>query len=1119
VAVQVTRRADVQLEVGGVGEQVSISADATPLQTESPVQQRNVTEQQVKELPLEVTSEAAGRTPLSFIFLDSSVTSATTGTNGVNASRFKINGGQALGTEILIDGASTRRTQNGTFFSEVAPGPNAFQEFTVSTSSYSAEFGNSSGGIVNFTLKSGGNEFHGEVYDLVKNEDLNANSFRSNANNLQRDRDNENDFGFNIGGPIYLPHFGEGGPIVRSLKNRAFFFFNYEGYRFTQGENVIVTVPTARMRMGDFGELLTDPYVLQTLGGPIRIYDPRQPSNVRVAIPNNNLATYLGGTRIDPAGFNILQGFPLPNRPGVYHNYVASSLAPITMNQSTFKLDFVLTEKQRLAFSYSHRNQPRVQGGFPRFPAPFVAQNVWNQIFISDFARIQHDYTISPTWLNHFNFGFTRYDVSNMNFADGFNTASLGLPVNATQNSAFPRIDFPGYGDPVSSGDPRAYQNIGSTFFTDRIRDTSFELTDFATHVWGRQTIKFGATFRMSRFNVHQRIDPGGSFNFRNDQTASDTDPGGGWPIASLITGATEFSFNSTNSIDPAFKQLSQSYFFQDDIKVTQRLTLNVGVRYDLPGLRSERFDRFRTFDPTVANPAVGGRPGAIVGAGGQGGLAAQFKTLSKPDRSNFGPRLGFAYSFNDKTVIRGGVGIYYAPILYGFEGNNDINTGTLGYNTNSGPRTPNGRNANFFLSTYPSIPPVDPGGQFIGGDVQYFDPNFKTGRTIQWSLDVQRELPFKLVAQASYIGHKATRLRSNFGRLNALPLDALKLGFPLLNKPLSAVTPAERAYATSVGFTLPASNAAVFPGFDGTVAQSLRPFPQYNRINNLLESQGTSDYNALQLKLDRRFAQGFQFGVSYTFSKLLTDAAEDLFGGSPIGGVLQNPFDRSSLRSVSSNNPRHVIVFNYLIELPFGKGKRFLNRGGIVDKLVGGFEFNGIQRYQSGLPLNLFTSDNVQFLDLIGYNGNLRLNATGQPLDPTNTAFIPVRLGQYAFNPAAFAPPPNYQAPPTADVTDPAYRAYYANPARFFGTVAPVTDAVRGPSYLNEDLSLLKKTHLTERLTLELRAEAFNVFNRKRFFSPTTDFRDAVNFGFQSVGDRNVYLPRRIQLGVRVIF
>src|SRR5262245_11059791 len=283
IAVQVTRRVDVRLEVGALGEVTTVTATAGALQTEGPVLQTNITERQVRELPLQIGAESGGRSPLAFIFLDSSVSSGggrddqmTASSRGTVGFNFRVNGGQGLGTEILIDGAATRRAENGTFFSEVAPGPNAFQEFTISTAQYSAEYGNSSGGAVNFTIKSGGNAFHGEVYEIMRDESLNANLDFNRLTDIPRPLDRQHDFGASISGPIYLPRFGQGGPSLKGFHNRAFFFFNYGGYRLKQFETVDVSVPTLKMRSGDFSELLTDPYITNFFGGPDKIYDQKR---------------------------------------------------------------------------------------------------------------------------------------------------------------------------------------------------------------------------------------------------------------------------------------------------------------------------------------------------------------------------------------------------------------------------------------------------------------------------------------------------------------------------------------------------------------------------------------------------------------------------------------------------------------------------------------------------------------------------------------------------------------------------------------------------------------------------------------------------------------------------
>jgi hypothetical protein len=1136
VAVQVVRSLDVTLEVGAVTDVVTVTSEATQvIQTDTPVRQTNVTERQVRELPLQVSSESGGRTPLSFIFLDSNVTSSGNiggqDNRGTNASRFRVAGGQAMGTEILVDGASTFRAQAGTNFTEIAPGPNAFQEFTLSTSTYSAEYGRSSGGIINFTLKSGGNEFHGEAYELHRNDVLNANTFLNNATRVERPRDLQHDFGFNLGGPITFPHFGEGGPMVHKLKDRAFFFFNYEGYRFSRSETVNVSVPTLRMRQGDFGELFTDPDVLRQFPGGVQIYDPRSgtPGNRR-AFPGNVIPQ----SSFDPVGFAILQRLPLPTRPGVFRNYTASTTNPLVMNNAVFKIDDVVNDAQRISFSYSFRKQTSIEGGFPRFPAPLYAYGAYDFGIRSHIARATHDWTITPTLLNHFTAGFTRSETTRKNPAVGAaDPFALGLPRNSVLGGAFPSIDFPGYGEPGRSEDTRAYQGIGGSFFNDLpFADNTVQFSDFATHIRGRHTLRFGGDVRIQQFNAAQLLSPGGWFNFRHLQTANVDTNNQGWPIASLITGATEWSFNSSKTIDPGWRYFYPAVFVQDDIKLTQKLSLNVGVRYEISYPRTESRDRLRSFDPNVINP-VTGRRGALVAANGEGALKAEHEGIAKPDYSNWGPRIGFAYAFNDKTVVRGGYGLYYSPILYGFGGDVAITEGTEGYNTHVA-RPQFGADANIFLSSYPERPSTNPNDQFIGQDVTAINKNYKAGRTAQWSLDVQRELPYNFAASIGYIGHKATRLRSDFNRQNALPFEALRLGYPLLNKNLNDVTAAERAYAAGLGFTLPASSNAVFPGFNGSVAQSLKPFPHYGVLRNVLESEGQSWYNALQAKLGRRFSQGIQFDASYTFSKLITTGSEDLYGGSPVNQP-QNPYERS--RFVSPNSTPHVFVFNYIIELPFGRGRRFLDEGGVVNVLVGGWQVGGIHRYQTGNPLVITTSHNSGFLNLVGFAGTrgaqLRPNLTGQPVlagnDPSGTSF---RL----LNGGAFANPPDYECAGGVRnaagecINQPvigsnAYASYYANPSRFFGSAPAVIEEYVLPFY-SENFSLLKKTRLTETVVLELRGEFFNLFNRHRYYGPDTQFNNFnpanPNGGFGVsgvVGNPSDYGPRTVQVGAKIIF
>ena len=1154
VGVQMTRTVEVPLEIGAVGDVVNVTAEATAvIQTDTPATQLNVSERQVRELPLLVAAESGGRSPLSFIFLDSSVASAegtgtggTSGSTGTNATNFRINGGQGLGADILIDGAQTRRGENGSFFSEVAPGPNAFQEFTVSTSSYSAEFGNSTGGVINFTIKTGSNDFHGEAYLFHINDALSANIDRNrilNANNancvnnglgcLEKPRDRQFDFGFSVGGPVTIPRFGEGVPHWWSGRNKLFFFFNYGGYRTSQSESVDLTVPTLRMRNGDFGELLTDPYVLGFFGGPVQIFDPAGAPGSRVAIPGNRLDQYLGGARISQIGRNFANLFPLPNQTGpngstVFRNYRATSDLTSRTDYYVTKITQNLTDRQSVNFSYTFRKLPSIKGGFPRFPEPFVATGVWDQLFKSYYARAQHDWTLTPTFINHFNAGFSRSDVSNRNFTFGEGkTSDLGMSPLTMQNLGLPMIGIPGYGDPVGSTDPRAYQGGGSTFFSNRVRDNSVHLSDVATSLRGRHTLKFGGEVRIQQLNNAAHFDIGGQFNFRSNQTANTNDFNQGWPIASMLTGRPEFSFNSNQTIDPAHRYFSTAYFFQDDFKVTPKLTLNLGLRYDYGRPREEARGLYRGFDPDVPNPAAGGRLGAIVSADAStGGIQAENFGLVNPDRTNFGPRVGFAYALNDRTVVRGGYGIYYAPVIY-----NDFgNAGALGYSPGSVVIN-GGLDAGITLENFPNMPLPDPTTQAVGDlnrtDLDYFTKNFKTGRTAQWSLDLQRQLPFNLAAQVSYIGSKGTRLRSGFNQINALPFEALKLGLPLLSKALVDVTPTERAFAASLGFNLPANPNAIYPGFNNqfgdfsrSVGQALRPFPQYGNIINRLESEGQSIYHAGKLDIQRRFSQGVQFGLSYTFAKLITDAGEDVFGGSPLNGVVQNPFNRSALRSVSPSIPPHSLVFNYILELPFGKGKRFLDRGGFVDRLVGGFQVTAIHRYRSGPALvPAILGGQREFLQRVGYLGNLRPNIVSNDFYTDNPGGgVDVRV----LNSAAFARPVDYRNAPAISLDNgatinPAYVAFYSNPNVFFGNAAPSYSGLRAEPFMTEDLSVMKKTKLTETTYFELRFEFFNLLNRGRYGLPNMNLDDG-NFGIVT-RNADIFQPRRIQVGGRFVF
>jgi hypothetical protein len=301
-----------------------------------------------------------------------------------------------------------------------------------------------------------------------------------------------------------------------------------------------------------------------------------------------------------------------------------------------------------------------------------------------------------------------------------------------------------------------------------------------------------------------------------------------------------------------------------------------------------------------------------------------------------------------------------------------------------------------------------------------------------------------------------------------------------------------------------------------------LRPFPHYNRITEHMESEGQSSYNALKVDLHKRFGHGLQLGASYTFAKLLTDAAEDLFGNTPISGVIQNPYDRESLWSPSTNIVPHAFVANYLYELPFGKNKPFLNRGKVLNTIIGGWQFTGVLRYRQGIGLVPFVAGRSRdFLDFVGFTGNLRPNVTGQPFYTNNQ---PGGQQYLYLNRAAFSRPPDFEPlSGVGDIGSAAYAAYYSDPLRFFGNASPTYSDLRGAPFFSEDFSIAKKTRLTERITFELRADIFNAFNRGRFLLPEMNFDNLPNSvasGFGVSGrSADIFQPRKIQIVGRLIF
>ncbi|MFN7948038.1 MAG: carboxypeptidase regulatory-like domain-containing protein [Blastocatellia bacterium] len=1094
VEVNSTLALDIALEAGQVTDTVSVVADAPTVQAETSDVGTVVRPRQVLELPLIVNGVGGLRSPEAFTFLAPGVVGPGTATDagvrndgsGENGGAFqsKFSGSQNFSNEVLVDGASMFRSENGSSFDETAMSIEAVQEFKVYTSTLPAEFGRTGGGITSFAIKSGSNQFHGDLYDFYRNRVLNANRFFNNARHLDRPLDNFHNYGGTVGGPVYLPRFGTGGSPVLSGKDRTFFFFSYEGFRRNAAGTQTNTLPTTAFRNGDFSSVLTTNRIgTDALGRPIfegAIYDPLTTRTVngqlvRDPFLNNMIPT----ARFSQVAKNVLALIPGPTRAGRFNNFDFNGTNSVRTYTWTTRIDHTLTTKQRISGSYSRRLNKDGKC-VTSLPEP-LETCAWDQNFGTHYFRAAHDYTITPTVLNHLNIGVNRTVSSNLSFAANQGWADrIGL--KGAGGDLFPHFNL---GEGITS--------IGSTQNALNI-DNGYRFNDGVSWVRGQHSFKFGADYREQRYTPTNQGANSGDFGFGRGQTAvsptfSDRT---GFAFASFLLGAVGGGSDkqSTNLIQ--WRSRYYALFAQDDWKVTKNFVLNLGLRWDVDVPRRELHNRFSSFDPTLPNPAAGNRPGALAFASDDN---ERFADVWYKD---FGPRVGFAWSPDrregvmgklfggaGKTVIRGGYGIYYQPLIYADFGERLV----AGFAGSVNFPSLNGFDPAFFLDQgVPQQPLVRNSTILNGSDIEYIQKDHGRPPMIQnWSLEVQRELATDLILTVGYVGTNGHHLRSQLQNTNALPTQFLRLG-DLLFADISS--PEARA----AGINPP------YAGFQGSVFQALRPFPQYNFINTdcCLENLGNSNYNSLQVKLERRFRQGLNLLAAYTFSKTITDSdsALPIFATFSGGGSEQNPYDRRSEKSISNQDIPHIFVTSFIYELPFGEGKSLAPSNKVLSKFVSGWQVGGVLRYQSGQPFSFGCAGGIPTEGCIRFNRVAGVDiltpaARSDNFDVLNGTF---------FNRAAFADPNAGRKP-----TDP-FR---------FGTMSRTTAEVRSQGFKNEDFSIIKKTKIREAATVEFRTEIFNAFNRVVLRRPVTDV-NAGDFG-RIYGTANN--PRTIQFGLKILF
>ena len=1192
VQVNGTTALNVSLTAGAVSEVVTVDASGNLLQTETSDISGTVSNKQIEDLPLSLAQGVGGlRSPETFVFLLPGTTGPGSGTtagsvqnNGVFFSR--LSGGQAYGAEVLLDGASIQRSENGSSFDETSPSIEALQEFKVTTSTPSAEFGRTTSGIESFSVKSGTNSFHGTGYAIVKNRVFDANNWFNNGYKAEncigvaevncqyrKPQDSKYDFGGTFSGPVRIPHIYNG-------KDRTFFLFAWEKYQLHLGGVGVSTVPTAAERTGDFSDVLGGPVpggspypgvgydvlLNPCTGMPVlynQIFDPTTSVQIspgifcRTPFTGNKITTPLSAT-----AQKLIAGLPLPNQAprstdvfGYNGNYAYAASAPNTNTTYTIRIDENLTEKNKIFATYSTRQNFKLTGA-PNFPEPFNSAG-YIQTFTTHYSRAGWDYTFTPTLLNHLNLGYNRTNSVNLgnNLNSSLTAASAGV---ANDYSVFyPLLVFPSPDQPTTLGQQQNGVNI----------DNGARVNDSVSWQKGRHSFKFGIDFRFQQYSVIQYNQD--TLNFYRDQTAAEnfTCCGSGDPIASFLLGEVGNGSQAVFNDHPRWNSHYIAGFAEDDMKFSNNLTLNLGIRYSVDSPRHEALNRTSDFSLTAPDAAAGGLPGALVFGTNCKCNTAWANTWYK----DISPRVGFAYVLpgtNNRAAIRGGGAILYGPLQY-----NDFGSAmSLGYNQNRDFFQGQNNAANTGGAFTPafrldSSSAVDPTNPTVGYPNVSYAPNLdptqltaqngpgsfnpvagelilpKDGRpsmTSNWSLQLQDEIAKDLMFTMGYIGQVAQNLRSGFlSNFNNISPNYFNMGDRLNNS---------QFFIPMGGSTDGVS--APYSTFTGPLGQALRPFPQYDYIADdcCLENLGHSSYNAMVVSLARRFRNGLNLQASYTWSKTLTDADSAIpfsYTSNNQREQAANSTDLKADKAVSVQDLKHQFSLSYLYQLPFGKGRRWMNNSRALDLLVGGWQVGAIQRYSSGQPIDFGCASGIPYYqNCITYTAG---PASDGGKNFASEAYKRNKNGPSAFNgeswfkPALRTPGTDGGGDPGVPLANAAFvdqnregvgwpRPYSpgcgtpTSPCSFapfaFGNIARITEAITGPLYLAEDVSLIKDFHVTERVTFQLKGEAFDVFNRHRMGLPDLQPRDSANlstgFGIPGAVD---YGPRNMQVTGRISF
>ena len=1070
VPVEQTLRIDVTLEVGSAAESVTVTEAAPLLKTESGELAHNVTSETLNSLP--VLGIGAGNVGSTGIRSPYSVVNILPGTAWMPDATMRVNGLEGNSSALRVEGQDATATVSLGQTSQTQPSVEATQEMAIQTSNFAAEFGQAGGGLFNFTMKSGTNQFHGSAYDYFVNEALNAGTpFTSDGNgHLLRPKARRNDYGFSVGGPVWIPKIYNG-------HDKTFFFFNWEQYRESQTiNNFPLTVPTARYRTGDFGQALTG-RVLGTdgLGRPYQEDEIYSPNTERVVNGVRYRDPYLNNTilpgDLDPVALKVQSYIPMPSTAALTNNYLPVFSNSRISSIPSVKVDHSLSSLLKVSgyWSRTQTDSPNNSG------LSYPIQNSVGSHIKADTTRINVDYTLKPTLLLHLGAGYLHTNSDPQ--VQRFNNDQIGF--KGTNADIFP------YFSVLTTGGQGGMTAFGPA---SDFRIQNLKPTGSATLTWVRNnhTYKFGGELIVNGYLSFSETYSPGNFLFSQNQSGLPALDGVSLPVtpgfnyASFLLGAPNSGYDSVPSAMRTGNH-SLAGFVQDNWKITRKLTLDYGLRYDFQTYLREHNGYMFTVSTSTPNPAAGGYPGGIIFEGYGGGRCNCDFAHNYPYA--YQPRFGLAYQINSKTVLRIGAGISYAKTSN--DGSKASNFGsTKPFNAPAfGTPSFTLREGLPYKITFPDFNPgQQPLPGTVGNPTNMVDRNAgRPARIWQWSIGLQREISRNLVVEAAYVGNRgvwwAAQTLSPWAS-NAIPFSTLAARGLDLNSAADRqllASPISSALAKSRGFGTPP-----YPGFPTglTVAQTLRPLPEYTGVVQTWTPLGNTWYDSLQAKVTKRFSHGLDALVTYTWSKSLSLGAEENNNyGSPTTPVINDVFNRMNSKSLSGfDQPQSLIIAgNYTTPKVFSGASSF--GGKILSWLARDWTAGTVLRYASGLPFKVPTA--TTSLNTYIFQGTNVNRVPGEPfftVDLNCHCYDPNKT--FVLNPKAWANPPLGQ----------------------FGTANSHYDDYRQQRRPQESVSIARSFHIKERATVSLRAEFLNIFNRAGFNVPA--FTNA--FATQTCADAN---------------